>query len=134
MELNSNPNYNLKYILVQLPELFDKKDEGFKAGYNTICDFALDRIKLAGNKIYKSLKEIHDSAGLLEDGCINPDDLDFGFKVFKLESTNIKPWDGSNKLDEQTIFDFTDTIKEDRTNLDVAYEIMLKYGIFNMPL
>ena len=60
--------------------------------------------------------------------------LDIGFKVFKLASTCIKPWDPTVKYDENSIFGLEDVIKEDRTNLDVAYEVMLKYGVFNMPL
>lgn len=134
MEYNAEFKQNNTFILVQLPELCEEKSEAFKNGYKTICEIGEERIRRAGQKIYNELKEKFESAGLLVSDCINPDDLDFGFKVFKLESTNIKPWDGENKVDENTIFDFTDTIKEDRTNLDVAYEIMLKYGIFNMPL
>lgn len=61
--------------------------------------------------------------------------LDIGFKVFKLDSTNIKPWDATVKYDETTLYDLQDSVvKEDRSNLDIAYEVMLKYGIFNMPL
>lgn len=64
----------------------------------------------------------------------NEIDIDSGFKVFKLDSTNIRPWDSSIKLDETTIFNNLKTIKDDRTKLDVAYEIMLKYGVFDMPI
>lgn len=61
--------------------------------------------------------------------------LDVGFKVFKLDSTNIKPWDATVKYDETTLYDLQDSVvKEGRSNLDIAYEVMLKYGIFNMPL
>ena len=129
MELNMENNSKKKFILVQLPEKIC--DENIlNLGYRTICDVGEDRIKRVAKKINDSnnyVPTIFDE----EKKSINND---LGFKVFKLESTNIKPWDGSSKVDEQTIFDFTDTIKEDRTNLDVAYEIMLKYGIFNMQL
>lgn len=134
MKENAEDGGKRKFIMVQLPEKLDETSEGYKAGYKNICDIGEERIRKAGKIIYNELKEKYDNAGLLSTECINPDTLDFGFKVFKLESTNIKPWDGSYKVDEQTIFDFNDTIKEGRTNLDVAYEIMLKYGIFNMPL
>ena len=134
LTINAEDNGNRKFIMVQLPELCEEKSEGYKYGYKDICEIGEERIRRAGQKIYNELKDKYENAGLLVDDCVNPDNLDFGFKVFKLESTNIKPWDGSYKVDEQTIFDFTDTIKEDRSNLDVAYEIMLKYGIFNMPL
>jgi adenine-specific DNA-methyltransferase len=54
--------------------------------------------------------------------------------VFKLESSNIIPWDGTIKLDEDTLFSQTEVIKENRSNLDVLYEIMLKYGVFDKPV
>lgn len=134
MQVNAKDGGNRKYIMVQLPELCDEKSEAFKAGYKTICDIGEERIRRAVKKIYNELKEKYDNAGPLANDCINPDDLDFGFKVFKLESTNIKPWDGSIEINENELQFFEDTIKEGRTNLDVAYEIMLKYGVFNMPL
>ena len=134
MTSNAEDGGRRKFIMVQLPEIVEKGTEPDKYGYKNICEIAQERIRRAGQKIYNELKEKYENAGLLVGDCINPDDLDFGFKVFKLESTNIRPWDGSHKVDEETLFDFTDTIKEGRTNLDVAYEIMLKYGIFNMPL
>lgn len=63
------------------------------------------------------------------------DSLDLGFKVFRLDTTNIKPWDATVQYDEQTIFELNeDVIKEGRRDIDVVYEIMLKYGVFNMPL
>ena len=134
MKLNSEDNGNRKFIMVQLPELCEEKSEAFKNGYKNICEIGEERIRRAGQKIYNELKEKYDNAGQLVNDYVNPDNLDLGFKVFKLDSTNIKPWDGSTKVDENTILNLEDTIKEDRTNLDVAYEIMLKYGIFNMPL
>lgn len=134
MQLNAEDNGKRKFIMVQLPEKCPENSEAYKRGYNTICDVGEERIRRAEKQIYDELKEKYDNAGPLVNDYVNPDNLDFGFKVFKLESTNIKPWDGSTKVDESTILNLEDTIKEDRTNLDVAYEIMLKYGIFNMPL
>lgn len=134
MKLNAEDNGNRKFILVQLPELCDEKSEAFKNGYKNICEIGEERIRRSGQKIYNELKEKYDNAGQLVNDYVNPDSLDFGFKVFKLDSSNIKPWDGSIVINENELRFFEDTIKEDRTNLDVAYEIMLKYGIFNMPL
>lgn len=134
MELNSEDGHQRKFILVQLPEKIDENEHAYALGYRNICEIGEERIRRAFTKIYNEQKEKYNSSGLLIDEIVNPDTLDLGFKVFKLETTNIRPWDGNIKIDEQTLFDFTDTIKEDRTNLDVAYEIMLKYGIFNMPL
>ena len=128
MHLNLEDNGNRQFIMVQLPEVFDENSIMYSEGYNNICDVGQERIRRAG-KYELECKSSNDGLFSLIDT-----NTDLGFKVFKLESTNIKPWDGEKKVDENTIFDFTDTIKDDRTNLDVAYEIMLKYGIFNMPL
>ena len=124
-QINRLQNTNRKFILIQLPEVIDytkgdNKKNYSKYGFETICDLGQKRLSIAIEKQNNNMTLFND---VIE-----------GFKVFKLESTNIKPWDGSYKVDENTIFNFIDTIKEDRTNLDVAYEIMLKYGIFNMPL
>ena len=134
--LNINAKYgsNRKFILVQLPEMFLENSDGYKMGFKTICDAGEERIKKSIDKCNRFLLEKIENVGLFSDEMIQPESLDLGFKVFKLDSSNIKPWDGLKKLDQVTIFDLDETIKEDRTNLDVAYEIMLKYGIFNMPL
>lgn len=135
MQLNAEDGGKRKFILVQLPEECDEKSEAYKAGYNTICDIGEERIRRAGAKIYDELEEKRAKAGLFADNEKDPDSLDLGFKVFKLDSTNIKPWDATVKYDEQTIFELNDdVIKEGRRDLDVVYEIMLKYGVFNMPL
>ena len=134
MQLNTEDGGKRKFIMVQLPELCEDGSEAKKAGYNTICDIGQERIRRAGKKIYDELKDKYDNAGLFKEGIANPDDFDFGFKVFKLDSTCIKPWDPTVKYDESNLFELMDVIKEGRSNLDVAYEIMLKYGVFNMPL
>lgn len=124
-QINRLQNTNRKFILIQLPEVIDytkadNKKNYLKYGFETICDLGQKRLSIAIEKQNNNITLFNDRIE--------------GFKVFKLESTNIKPWDGSYKIDENTIFNFVDTIKEDRNNLDVAYEIMLKYGVFNMPL
>lgn len=134
MELNSEDGGNRKFILVQLPELLNEKSEAYKDGYINICQIGEERIRRAGRKIYDQLNSEYENSGLFSSDVINPNSLDLGFKVFKLESTNIKPWDGSIQYNQSNIFDLDETIKEGRNNLDVAYEIMLKYGIFNMQL
>lgn len=135
MQLNAEDGGKRKFIMVQLPEECDENSEAYKAGYNTICDIGEERIRRAGQKIYNELEEKREKAGLLAESEKDPDSLDLGFKVFRLDSTNIKPWDGTIKYDEQTIFDLNDNvIKDGRSDLDVVYEIMLKYGVFNMPL
>ena len=128
LQLNLEQKTNRKFIMVQLPELCEEGTAACEAGYKTICDLSEERIRRVGKKLNftdNSLPNLFDE---------NQFKLDYGFKVFKLESSNIKAWDPSIKLDENTIFSEQETIKEDRSNLDVAYEIMLKYGVFNMPL
>lgn len=133
-QLNAECGTSRKFILVQLPELLDNDSVAFSEGYRTICDIGEERIRRASKKIYNDLKNKRDSAGLLSNDIPDPDSLDFGFKVFKLNSTCIRPWDSSLKYDSNSIFDLLDVVKEDRSSLDVAYEVMLKYGVFNMPL
>ncbi|NOH14793.1 site-specific DNA-methyltransferase [Clostridium cochlearium] len=118
MKLNAEDGGNRKFIMVQLPEPTDEKSEAFKAGYKNICEIGKERIRRAGDKI---VEENKDKEGI--------EDLDIGFKVFKLDSSNIKPWNPSyediaNRLDEMV-----DNFVPGRTEEDVVYEIMLKYGI-----
>lgn len=115
MALNAEDGGNRKFIMVQLPEPTDKPD------YPTIADIGKERIRRAGEKI------------LADKGSII--NLDVGFKVFKLDSTNIKPWDvGFDDL-ETSLPLFADSLKDDRSNDDVLYEILLKYGLdLSLPI
>lgn len=108
MKLNSEDNKNRKFIMVQLPETTNNKD------YPTICEIGKERIRRSGDKIVQ------------ESGKT---DLDIGFKVFKLDSSNIKKWDSDYENLEQTLEDMVDNIKKDRTQEDLLYEILLKYGL-----
>lgn len=109
---------NRKYIMVQLPEPTDEKSEAFKAGYNTISEIGKERIRRAANQIKEELK---DQAEVLEQ-------LDLGFKVFKLDSSNIHTWDTAPEELENNLFR-DEVIKDDRTAEDVLYEVLLKYGL-----
>jgi len=119
IQLNAEDGGNRKYIMVQLPELCDEDSEAYKAGYKNICEIGKERIRRAGEKI-KS-----DESLPLE----NREKLDIGFKVFKLDSSNIKEWDTSTEDLKQTLLDSMENIKSDRNSLDVLYEILLKYGL-----
>ena len=121
MQLNADDGGNRKFIMVQLPELCDEKSEAYKAGYKTICDIGEERIRRAGAKIK-------------EENPLTTLNLDTGFKVFRLDSTNIVPWNNAEKLDEMRLYDYAKTIKDGRDDLSVAYEIMLKYGVFDKPM
>lgn len=112
MQLNAEDNGNRQFIMVQLPELCDEKSEAFKAGYKNICEIGKERIRRAGAKIGKG---------------------DTGFKVFKLDTSNLVEWDSTPTQDEQVVAQrfslLNETIKSDRTDFDVVYEVMLKMGI-----
>ncbi len=114
MQINHNDEGNRKYILTQLPELCDKKSEGFKAGYKTIAEISKERIRRSAAKIKEENPEYNG---------------DLGFKVFKLDSTNIKPWEVDFDLTERTLEDYISNIKTDRREENVLYEILLKYGL-----
>ncbi len=125
MQLNAEDGGNRKYIMVQLPELCDEDSEAYKAGYKNICEIGKERIRRAGEKI-KS-----DESLPIE----NREKLDVGFKVFKLDSTNIKEWDTDTENLQQSLLDSIENIKRDRNTLDVLYEILLKYGLdLNIPI
>ena len=111
---NIKKDLNTKFIMIQIPEGTDEKSVAFKAGYKNICEIGKERIRRAGDKIVQ------------ESGNKN---LDIGFKVFKLDSSNIKKWDSDYDNLEQTLLVSQDNIKPDRTQEDLIYEIMLKYGI-----
>lgn len=128
IQFNSKDNGKRRFIMVQIPEETDEKSEAFKSGYKNICEIGKERIRRAGKKI---LEENKDKEGI--------EDLDIGFKVFKLDSTNLKEWDEnilSNKEDRQQSFDdLKNPIKDGRTTEDLVYEIMLKYGVdLTMPI
>jgi len=125
MQLNVEDGGNRKYIMVQLPELCDESSEAYKAGYKNICEIGKERIRRAGEKIKA------DESLPLE----NREKLDIGFKVFKLDSSNIKEWDTDTEDLQQTLLDSMENIKSDRNSLDVLYEILLKYGLdLNIPI
>ena len=125
MQLNVEDGGNRKYIMVQLPELCDESSEAYKAGYKNICEIGKERIRRAGEKI-KS-----DESLPLE----NREKLDIGFKVFKLDSTNIKEWDTNTEDLQQSLLDSMENVKIDRSSLDILYEILLKYGLdLNIPI
>ncbi|MDY0365599.1 MAG: DNA methyltransferase [Arcobacteraceae bacterium] len=118
MKLNSEDGGNRKFICVQLPEPTDEKSEAYKAGYKNICEIGKERIRRAGDKIVEENSDKED---------INK--LDIGFKVLKLDSSNIKTWDSDYENLEENLMDSIDNIKSDRSAEDLLYEVLLKYGL-----
>ena len=119
MQLNAEEGQNKKFILIQLPQKIEKNRNAYLLGYKNICEIGKERIRRAGAKIKA------DETLPLE----NREKLDVDFKVFKLDSSNIKEWDSETEDLRQSLFDSVDNIKSDRTSLDVLYEIILKYGL-----
>lgn len=113
MEHNLEMGYQNQFILVQLPENIDGGSDAGKLGFKNICEVGKERIVRAGNKLKGKDSNI----------------LDTGFKVFKLDETNLKVWDEESLSIEKNLLDLVEPLKEGRTQEDVVYEILLKYGI-----
>ena len=122
MQLNAEDGGNRRFICVQLPEKTDEQSEAYKAGYKTICEIGKERIRRAGEKIKE---ENRDKEGI--------ENLDIGFKVFKLDSSNLVKWDNTPTTDEEEVKKRIQQslfyLLEGREDLDLVYEIMLKYGL-----
>ena len=125
MQLNSEDGGKRKYICVQIPEPTDEKSEANRAGYKNICEIGKERIRRAGEKIIGG----EALASHKKDETKVQFPLDIGFKVFKLDSSNIKEWDSDFDNLEQNLMDATENIKSDRNSEDLLYEILLKYGL-----
>ncbi len=125
MRLNAEDGGNRQFIMVQLPELCDEKSEAYKAGYKNICEIGKERIRRAGKKILDENNQLK-----LDEREIQ---LDVGFKVFKLDTSNLNEWNSirtndSLELFQQSLERMLNKIKTDRSSLDVVYEIILKMG------
>ena len=117
MQLNAEDGGHRKYIMVQLPEATDPKSEAYKAGYKNICEIGKERIRRAGKKIK-------------EENPLTTQDLDIGFRVLKLDSSNMKDVYYTSDAYTRDMFDMlADNIKEDRTPEDLLFQVMLDLGI-----
>lgn len=117
MQLNAEDGGNRKFIMVQLPEETDTKSEAYKAGYKNICEIGKERIRRAGTKIK-------------EENGLSAQNLDTGFRVLKLDSSNMKDVYYNPADYNATLFDtLEDNIKEDRTPEDLLFQVMLDLGI-----
>ena len=116
MQLNAEDGGNRKFIMVQLPELTDEKSEAYKAGYKNICEIGMERIRRAGKKIK-------------EDSPLTTQDLDTGFRVLKLDSTNMEDiYYSPMDTDQRNLFNMVDNVKPDRTSEDLLFQVMLELG------
>ena len=123
MQLNAEDGGNRKFIMVQLPETTDEKSEAFKAGYKNICEIGKERIRRAGKKI---LEEQKAKQGDLFGG--EQKKLDVGFRVLKLDSSNMQDvYYSPEEFSEKLLFE--DNIKPDRTDEDLLFQAMIELGI-----
>ena len=117
MQLNAEDGGNRKFIMVQLPEKTDEKSEAYKAGYKNICEIGKERIRRAGKKIKE---ENADKEGI--------DKLDTGFRVLKLDSSNMQDvYYTPKEFTERELF--ADNVKPDRTAEDLLFQAMLELGV-----
>ena len=116
MQLNAEDGGSRKFIMVQLPEATNEKSEAYKAGYKTICEIGEERIRRAGK--------------LIKEENPNATNLDVGFRVLKLDSSNMQDVYYNPSAMTQTLLDATiDNVKPDRTSLDLLFQVMLDLGI-----
>ena len=114
MQLNVEDGGNRRYIMVQLPEICEEKSEAYKNGYKTICDIGEERIRRAANKIKEETNA----------------DIDYGFRVYKVDSSNMKDvYYKPNELKQSELRLFETNIKEDRTPDDLLTQVILDLGL-----
>lgn len=151
MQLNAEDGGHRKFIMVQLPEPTDEKSEAYKAGYKNICEIGKERIRRAGKKIKDALnsdgyiirkraeyeKENGTAKGFSgavwgedEKNKDIADDFDCGFRVLKLDSTNMKDvYYHPDEIEQSTFDDLVDNVKDDRTPEDLLFQVMLDLGV-----
>lgn len=161
MELNAVDGGKRKYILVQLPELCAEKSEAYKAGFHNICEIGKERIRRSGRQIQtlcdqdtklyileneedmglfcaaaqKGTEVLEAVAPFLTTAIDPARKIDIGFRVFKLDTSNLETWDGTPVENDQLqiLYDrmnsMVQRVKSDRTDLDMVFEVMLKLGV-----
>ena len=117
MQLNAEDGGHRKFIMVQLPEPCDEASEAYKAGYKNICEIGKERIRRAGDKI-KS------------ESPMTTQDLDIGFRVLKLDNTNMKDvYYAPDDYDQGMLAGLESNIKDDRTDLDLLFGCLIDWGL-----
>lgn len=117
IKLNAEDKGCRRFIMVQLAEQCDENSEALKAGYKTICEIGKERIRRAGKKIK-------------EENPLTTQDLDIGFRVFKLADSNMTDvYYGASELEQNMVLQLESNIKEDRTDLDLLFGCLLEWGL-----
>ena len=125
MQLNAEDGGHRKFIMVQLPEKCDEASEAYKAGYKNICEIGKERIRRAGEKILK--EQLANNNSTLN----SPNSkLDIGFRVLKLDSTNMKDvYYAPCDYDQDFLHQLESNIKDDRTDLDMLFGCLIDWGL-----
>ena len=114
MQLNADDGGNRQFILIQIPESVDETTSAYKNGYKTLCDIGEERIRKAGKKIFEETNA----------------DIDYGFRVYKIDSSNMKDvYYKPCELGQTDLFDLMSNIKEDRTPEDLLTQVILDLGL-----
>jgi len=117
MQLNAEDGGNRKFIMVQLPESCDEKSEAFKADFKTIAEISKERIRRAGKKIK-------------EENPVTTQDLDIGFRVLKVDSSNMADvYYTPDAVEQDLLSGLTDNIKDDRSAEDLLFQVLLDWGV-----
>ena len=117
MQLNAEDGGNRKFIMVQLPEEVDEKHEAYKAGYKTVAEISKERIRRAGQQI-------------LEGECHEDWNKDVGFRVLKVDTSNMKDvYYNPNEISQADLLDSVDHIKPDRSSEDLLFQVLLDWGV-----
>jgi adenine-specific DNA-methyltransferase len=125
MQLNAEDGGNRKFIMVQIPQETDKDSEAYKAGYKNICEIGKERIRRAGKKIIEENK-----------GKEGIENLDAGFRVYRLDSSNMKDvFYHPTEVRQDRLFEMESNIKDDRTPEDILAQVMLDLGLtLDLPI
>ncbi len=117
MQLNAEDKGKRQFIMVQLPETTDEDSEAYKADYKNICEIGKERIRRAGKKI-------------LQENSLTENDLDIGFRVLKLDTTNMKDVYYAPAQYQRSLLDnLENNIKEDRSPEDLLFQVLLDLGV-----
>ena len=117
MQMNADKGSHIKYAMVQLPEMCDEEGTAYKAGFSTICEIGKERIRRAGDKI-KS------------ESPMTTQDLDIGFRVLKLDDSNMKDvYYAPDDYDQNMLAGLESNIKDDRTDLDLLFGCLIDWGL-----
>jgi adenine-specific DNA-methyltransferase len=127
MERNARDGGQRKFIMVQIPQICEQGTDASNAGFETICDIGEERIRRAGAKIKAEVEEGNQHLKIGEEPRPVPD---VGFRVFRIDSSNFREtYREPGEVDQSSIFEFVDNLKDDRTAEDLLFQVLPKFRI-----